>query len=404
MGHRTTTRYFDSILKAETFADLTFSGDGKLRRLSSADQLGRPIKSETSEDGFTYTISSESVYHQMGRIVFQSNPHRAASSSTHGWTRTTKDTLGRIIDVTSFSGPAIPPDSGGAGSTGSVITGYNGNTTTVTDQAGKSRSSEVDGLGRLVKVTEAPNGQAFITAYGYDSLGNLTLVVQGVQQRIFTYDAMSRLRSAKNPEQVNTSGLMVATIYDYDDSSNLITRINPNGGTVSFSYDGMNRVKTKTLSVGGSFNYAYDTAVNGRGRLAAVTSFGGDGYYYDGYDASGRVTAGRQQTTVSSSQYSYPMSYVYNLAGNMTSETYPSGKVIASDYDDAGRLTGVRKGSTASYYAGALPTSGDRITYTAHGATSALKLGNGKWNTRCSTRDCNRRRSDWERARMIRVC
>ena len=97
---------------------------------------------------------------------------------------------------------------------------------------------------------------------------------------------MSRLRTAKNPEQVNTSGLMVATIYDYDDSSNLITRINPNGGTVSFSYDGMNRVKTKTLSVGGSFNYSYDTAVNGRGRLASVTSIGGDGYYYDGYDAS----------------------------------------------------------------------------------------------------------------------
>ena len=55
---------------------------------------------------------------------------------------------------------------------------------------------------------------------------------------------MSRLRTAKNPEQVNTGGVMVATVYDYDDSSNLITRINPNGGTVTLTYDGMNRVKT----------------------------------------------------------------------------------------------------------------------------------------------------------------
>ncbi len=120
LGHRTTTRHFDSILKAEISADLNFPGDGKLRRLASADQLGRAIKSETSEDGFTYTTSSDSIYHQMGRIVFQSNPHRTVGASTDGWTRTTKDTLGRIIDVTSFSGQAIPPDSGGTGSTGSV--------------------------------------------------------------------------------------------------------------------------------------------------------------------------------------------------------------------------------------------------------------------------------------------
>ena len=184
----------------------------------------------------------------------------------------------------------MPPDNGGTGSTGSVTTGYNANTTTVTDQAGKSRSSEVDGLGRLVKITEAPGGQAFITTYSYDALGSLTLAQQGVQQRVFTYDAISRLRTAKNPEQVNSSGTMVATVYDYDDSSNLLTRINPNGGTVAFTYDGMNRVKMKTLSVGGSFTYAYDTAVNGKGILASVTAIGGDGYNYDTYDAAGRVT------------------------------------------------------------------------------------------------------------------
>ena len=60
---------------------------------------------------------------------------------------------------------------------------------------------------------------------------------------------------------------------------------------MSFNYDGMNRVKAKALSVGGSFSYSYDTAVNGRGWLASVTSFDGDGYYYDGYDAAGRMTA-----------------------------------------------------------------------------------------------------------------
>ena len=48
LGHRTTTKYFDGVLKAEVFADLNVPGDGKLRRLLSADQLGRPIRTETS--------------------------------------------------------------------------------------------------------------------------------------------------------------------------------------------------------------------------------------------------------------------------------------------------------------------------------------------------------------------
>ena len=124
-------------------------------------------------------------------------------------------------------------------------------------------------MGRLVAVTEDPNGTALNTNYSYDAFGNLTQVNQGVQQRLFTYDAMSRLKTAKNPEQINSSGSMVATTYAYDDGSNLLTETNPNGTNVLFSYDGLNRVKTKTLSVGGSFINAYDTAANGKGRMTA---------------------------------------------------------------------------------------------------------------------------------------
>jgi len=72
------------------------------------------------------------------------------------------------------------------------------------------------------------------------------------------------------------------------------------------------------------------------------------------------------------------MSYQYDLAGNMTQETYPSGKVFVTEYDSAGRIAGVKRG--ASYYAGASPADAtNRIQYSAHGAIGAMKLGNGKW-------------------------
>lgn len=43
----------------------------------------------------------------------------------------------------------------------------------------------------------------------------------------------------------------------------------------------------------------------------------------------------------------YELSYAYNLAGGMTSETYPSIRVASTAYDNAGRpqLTGSQPGT-----------------------------------------------------------
>src|SRR6185369_907288 len=81
-----------------------------------------------------------------------------------------------------------------------VMTSYLGNTTTVTDQAGKKRSSVTDGLGRLKQVIEDPLGLAYATTYGYDALDDLTSVTQGAQTRTFVYDSLKRLTRAINPE------------------------------------------------------------------------------------------------------------------------------------------------------------------------------------------------------------
>jgi RHS repeat-associated protein len=90
----------------------------------------------------------------------------------------------------------------------------------------------------------------------------------------------------------------------------------------------------------------------------------------------GRVTAGNQITD----GQTYSMIYGYNLAGAQTSFTYPSGRVISTEYDTAGRMAGVRDQQSGVYYAGAVGSdSTNRIKYTAHGGVSVVKLGNNLW-------------------------
>lgn len=380
------TRYFDSFSqsnnasKVEVWADLKQSADGLLKSRTTADQLGRPVLIESSENGSAYSISSQTRYDQMGRITYVSNPTRNSSESTDGWTRTTRDGIGRQIEAASFSGAAQPPQSGtNANWTGSVFTSYNTEQTTVTDQAGKKRRSFVDALGRLKQVDELfENGSLYAsTTYSYDTVNNLTQANQGVQQREFVYDSLSRLRSAKNPEHVNASGQLRQTVYDYDDASNLISKTNPGGASsVTFTYDGLNRVATKTLSTGGAWTYNYDVGTNYKGRMVSEVLEGStDGYYYDGYDAAGRVTASRQITTVAGTAYSYSLSYKYDLSRNLTSQTYPSNKEYRTNYDNAGRVSAITR-----YNANVLDkTYASLFSYTAHGAVAVMRLGNSKW-------------------------
>ena len=86
------------------------------------------------------------------------------------------------------------------------------------------------------------------------------------------------------------------------------------------------------------------------------------------------MTSSYQQTD----SINYGFGYGYNLASEMTSETYPSGRQVITEYDSAGRAAGIR--AAAIYYAGATATdTTNRIQYAPQGAVSIMKLGNGKW-------------------------
>ena len=377
---RMTTTYLDSARQVIVASDLNSENDKLLKSRTTRDMLGRSILMEQTEDGTNYTISAQKVYEQMGRITYASNPARNTGAASDGWTRSTVDTLGRTIEAAKFSGTAQPPSSGtNANWTGSVTTVYDGNKTTVTDQAGKVRYSEVNALGMVVDVVEAPGGLAYQTNYTYDVAGNLLTVVQGAQTRTFTYDSLYRMRTAAHPE----SGM---TTYTYDDNGNLLTKQDSRLVTTTLTYDAINRITSKTYSDGTPrADYFYDTQSlpggaptfdrgHAKGRLVAVTYGGGSEGSYRGYDAAGAVLRQIQQTD----SVNYLVEASYNLAGRMASQTYPAvpgagdRRVVAFSYDNAARLSGLT--SAATSYAPAASVSG--ISYGPHGGLTSETYSN----------------------------
>ena len=72
-----------------------------------------------------------------------------------GWTLTAYDSSGRFVSSDSYAGNGLPSQFGGANqSTGTRTTTYSGLTSTSTDEARNIRTSTLDGLERLVGVTE----------------------------------------------------------------------------------------------------------------------------------------------------------------------------------------------------------------------------------------------------------
>lgn len=368
-------------------SDQSSYNDNLLKSETTYDGLGRPTEARQYESGTNY-IAVRTQYDTMGRPYKNSNPFRPLNSETAVWTTTAFDPLGRIVSVST-------PDNA------VVNTYYNGNQIMVRDQAGNERMSQANALGQLSDVWEITAADdstegitlssrsevtaGYRTKYAYDTLGNLITVIQQkgtggtTQARSFVYDSLSRLVAASNPESGTTT-------YRYDENGNLTQKTDPRllsdnltHVTVTYEYDALNRSRTRSYNDGTAPNYSdrtaavtytYDSASNGKGRLASVGSSVST-YSYSGYDARGRVLGGTQTTNGGA----YPMSYSYNLAGEMISQTYPSGRVVISAYDNAGRLnglTGQKSGEANKTYA-------DSFGYWPSSAIKDLKLGNNLW-------------------------
>lgn len=369
------------------------------------DGLGRPNRSFLLVASGSYS-TSDTEYDSLGRVFRVSNPYfssglGSAINPSGAWTTNAYDSLSRVVSVTTADSAVFK-------------TAYSGNRVLIADQNSSDalrhkRLSQSDALGRIQAIWEvtAPDPDtesisfpgwadvtaAYRTSYEYDTLSSLTKVTQGNQpSRIFVYDSMKRLVSATTPESGVTS-------YQYDNQGNLKVKTDARNVSTHYDYDGLNRVfrrwynsdssLTATThnvpalpsSVGPSdeIKYFFDQSLPSGspsgfvpafsvGRVTAVTYGGGSNGAYYSYDAVGRPKTKIQQTGGINYQVG---PRVYNFVGGVTTEFYPSGRVVNYTYDDAGRMNGVTGNlgdNTSRNYS-------TEISYTALGGLSQEHFG-----------------------------
>jgi RHS repeat-associated protein len=377
-GGQSTISYNDAGPSPTVTASRKITSSQSMTSVSVMDALGHAVQAQltTDPDGTDFTDTTSDG---MGRVWKQSNPHRSAALSTDGTTTYFYDSLGGTClvvppDGTLPTGSACPTTS----PSNDIFTTYSGNTTTVTDQAGKSRKSVSDGLGRLTQVFEDPAGSNYETDYAYDALNNLLCVAQkgtnsgtftncasipaAWRPRTFTYNSLSRLLTATNPE----SG---AITYTYDANGNLLTKKDARNITATYAYDALNRLTQKSFSdTTPLVKYGYDalapsgctpptlTINNGIGRRTSMCdAAGAEAWSYDitanvGWKTTDtRTTNGVTKTAVSQS----------NLAGSLVTLTYPvGGEVLTYAPGGAGRPLSAIGGSTYVSAAQYTPSGG----------------------------------------------
>ncbi|MBI3661432.1 MAG: hypothetical protein HY234_00050 [Acidobacteria bacterium] len=350
-GEHVTYAYSDT---AKTVTVSTpVQGTDRVVQKTYFDALGRAFKQEVKngDQSQTYSIV-EARFDPLGRTYKQSNPY---TGTAQYWTESRLDALGRVKTV-------IAPDNS------QTTYAYSGSTVTATDPTGKQRKSESDALGRLIKVSEPdvnnPADLSQHTTYAYSVLDALVTVTQGAQTRTYNYDDLGRLLNQTTPEAGTWS-------YTYNEFNQVVTRTDARGVVTTYTYDTLNRIRTVSYNVGSTgvpatpsvtYNYGTGEVANNIGRLYTVTDgVGSEGYTYD---LLGRAT--QLQKVINSTTYT--TQYAYNLAGELTAITYPSGRVVQQSFDTVGRLSSIASGGS---------NFADTIGYNTAGQVTGFNYGNG---------------------------
>jgi RHS repeat-associated protein len=327
-------------------------GTSVLKTTAYLDGLGRTYQTSIFDASNNLYSSTTTEYDGLDRPYNVSNPY---TSSPQYWTETTFDAVGRELK-------ALLPD----GSQTKWM--YSAASITTTDPVGNQRKYQADGLNRL-SITYEPdptnnNSLTLQTSYSYTVLDQLATLTQGSQTRTYYYDGMGRLTSHALPESGTTS-------FQYNSYNQISQRTDARGVITTYSYDAMNRPYQISYNVGSTgvaatptVTYAYGTSASqlNNGRILTLTDGLGTTTYT--YDNLARTT--QAQYVISGSTYT--VGYQYNLAGEVTTLTYPSTRAVQRTYDAIGRLASISDSST---------TYANSFSYNAAQQRTNFTYGNG---------------------------
>jgi len=271
----------------------TYTYDAKNRQtkieLPNINGLGRP--------------TTQKKYDACDNVVEVTDPNGHVTDNAY-------DEVNRLHTTTDAAGITVTYEYDGVGNRTAVVDGKNQRT-----------EFAYDGLNRNTSITDAAG---YATTFGYDAV-NKTSRTDALQQVTnYTYDDRHRLQT------VNYVGprSQDSRVYNYDAVGNLlsVTESGTPMANVAYTYDGLNRQTTET-SNGYTHTYQYDLAGNRRyclygGTTNALVST------YDALNRLSNLTESGRQT-----------SYTYDGNGNVLTKTLPNGDVITSTYDEANRCS-----------------------------------------------------------------
>jgi RHS repeat-associated protein len=346
------------------------------------DSQGRGVTTQLLDAGSNLYSATDTQYDPWGRSYKVSNPYTTSASY---WTQTNFDALGRATKITLQDSSVS-------------TTSYSDNTVTATDPAGKQRKGVSDALGHLTSVYEPDptnnNSLTLQTSYSYNVFNQLIQVTQGSQTRTYVYDALGRLNSSTTPEtgMVCFGTLSGSTCQSngYDSWNNLLYRTDARGVVTNYLYDTLNRLvgisyPTVPSGVSPMPNVCKVNGATSNNANVCLVYGASASSYNNGLNVSMTDATGSESYTYNSQEQvtqlqkvigsnTYTTSYSYNLAGELTQITYPSGRVVAQSFDAIGRLCAVgTSGSTCS--SGTTYATG--FAYNAAQQITGLNYGNG---------------------------
>jgi RHS repeat-associated protein len=212
-----------------------------------------------------------------------------------------------------------------------------GNLTSLTDPAARITTYKYDPANRLTEVSYS-DGKTPAVKYEYDVNGNRTKMTDGTGTITYTYDQIDRLTESKD-------GHGDATKYAYDLANEQTKITYPNGKTVERTYDKAGRLEKVTDWLEHTTKFSYN-ADSGLTTTVFPTSTGEEDTYT--YDLSGAMTEAKMlkgTETVASLLYARDSNSQVNRT---IDKALPGSEIVETAYDPNNRLT--KAGTTAYEY------------------------------------------------------
>jgi RHS repeat-associated protein len=196
-----------------------------------------------------------------------------------------------------------------------------------------------------------------------DAAGNYTY---------YSYDPYVRLQRWYFPSPTTKGSYNTADYeeYGYDLNGNRTTLRKRDGATISYTYDGLNRVTLETYPAGTIQNIYYGYDLRNLQVYARFGSATGPGLTTS-FDGFGKV----QTATTNQSGSTRSLSYVYDAEGNRQRITHPDNNYFQYAYDGLNRLTTIKENGTTTLITWNYDNQGRPWTLSRGAAVSSTTIG-----------------------------